>query len=251
MGFSSQEYWSMLPFPSPIYSEKKILPQTNTYVIIWSVSLLILYWGGLWLNELKTGWVGTQARIDQLIYGSSHFISFTSFPFVHFRVCVCVCVCVCVSFLVCSIVSDSFDPMGYNPPMSTSMEFSRQEYWSGLPYIPPGCLPDPGVELASLASPAPAGRFFNTAPPGKPNVCAHAYIHSRLNLRRLHLSFGTIVISQEITGFYFIVLRVHISMSWSKLIVLDNNLEGLPNDCDWNILQFKQQAVLLLYISCL
>ena len=147
--------------------------------------------------------------------------------------------CVCVSFLVCSIVSDSFDPMGYNPPMSTSMEFSRQEYWSGLPYLPPGCLPDPEVELASLASPAPAGRFFNTAPPEKPNVCAHAYIYSRLNLRRPHLSFGTILISQEITGFYFVVLRVHISMSWSKLIVLDNNPEGRPNDCDCNILQFK------------
>ena len=181
---------------------------------------------------------------------SFHFLYF--FPFCSFScVCVCVCVCVCIFSCVLNCVR-LFWPHGlYNPPMSTSMEFSRQEYWSGLPYIPPGCLPDPGVELASLASPAPAGRFFNTAPPGKPNVCAHAYIYSRLNLRRLHLSFGTIVISQEITGFYFIVLRVHISMSWSKLIVLDNNLEGLPNDCDWNILQFKQQAVLLLYISCL
>ena len=48
------------------------------------------------------------------------------------------------------------------------MEFSRQGYWSGLPFAPPGDLPDPGIELASLASPALAGRFFATAPPGKP-----------------------------------------------------------------------------------
>ena len=32
-----------------------------------------------------------------------------------------------------------------------SMEFSRQEYWSGLPFLPPGDLPDPGIEPKSLA----------------------------------------------------------------------------------------------------
>ena len=42
------------------------------------------------------------------------------------------------------------------------MEFSRQEYWSGLPFPTPGDLPDPGTELASLVSPALAGRFFTT-----------------------------------------------------------------------------------------
>ena len=40
------------------------------------------------------------------------------------------------------------------------MEFSRQEYWSGLPFSPPGHLPDPGIELVSLTSPALAGGFF-------------------------------------------------------------------------------------------
>ena len=49
------------------------------------------------------------------------------------------------------------------------MGFSRQEYWSGLPFPPPGDLPDPGIELVSLASPALAGVFFATVPPGKPN----------------------------------------------------------------------------------
>ena len=42
------------------------------------------------------------------------------------------------------------------------MEFSRQEYWSGVPFPSPGDLPDPGIEPTSLASPALAGRFFTT-----------------------------------------------------------------------------------------
>ena len=40
------------------------------------------------------------------------------------------------------------------------MEFSRQEYWSGLPFPTPGDLPNPGIEPASLVSPALAGEFF-------------------------------------------------------------------------------------------
>ena len=42
------------------------------------------------------------------------------------------------------------------------MEFSRQKYWSGLPFPSPGDLPDPGMESES---PALAGGFFTTAPP--------------------------------------------------------------------------------------
>ena len=42
-----------------------------------------------------------------------------------------------------------------------SMEFSREEYWS-YPCLPPGDLPDPGIELPSPGSPALAGRFFTT-----------------------------------------------------------------------------------------
>ena len=47
-----------------------------------------------------------------------------------------------------------------------SVEFSRQEHWSGLPLPTPGDLPV-GTEPVSLASPALAGRFFTTEPPGK------------------------------------------------------------------------------------
>jgi len=45
------------------------------------------------------------------------------------------------------------------------MEFFKQEHWKGLPFPPPGDPPDPGIKLVS---PALAGRFFTTEPPGKP-----------------------------------------------------------------------------------
>ena len=44
-----------------------------------------------------------------------------------------------------------------------SMGFSRQEYWSGLPWPPPGDLPNPGIEPTTLISPALAGGFFTTS----------------------------------------------------------------------------------------
>ena len=48
-----------------------------------------------------------------------------------------------------------------------SMEFSRQEYWNGLPFPSPGDLPDPRMEPRS---PASAGRVFTTELPGKPDT---------------------------------------------------------------------------------
>jgi len=42
------------------------------------------------------------------------------------------------------------------------MEFSRQEYWSGLPFPSPGDHPDPGIEPTSLASSALAGGSFTS-----------------------------------------------------------------------------------------
>ena len=50
-------------------------------------------------------------------------------------------------------------PMDWSPT-PLSMGFPRKEYWSGLPFPAPGDLPDPGIKLTSLESPALAGRFF-------------------------------------------------------------------------------------------
>ena len=51
--------------------------------------------------------------------------------------------------------------VAYQAPLS--MGFSRQEYWSGVPFPPSGDLSNPGIELASLSYPALAGRFFTTS----------------------------------------------------------------------------------------
>jgi len=50
------------------------------------------------------------------------------------------------------------------------METSRQEYWNGLAFLPPGDLPNSGIKPVSLASPALAGRFFTTVPTGNPYI---------------------------------------------------------------------------------
>ena len=61
------------------------------------------------------------------------------------------CVFSCVPFFVTPWT------VALQPP--PSMEFSRQEYWSGLPFPPPGDLPDPWIQPTSLASPAPLSRL--------------------------------------------------------------------------------------------
>ena len=50
------------------------------------------------------------------------------------------------------------------------MEFSRQDYWSRLPFPTPEDLLIPGIEPASLISPALAGRFFTAETPEKPKL---------------------------------------------------------------------------------
>ena len=51
--------------------------------------------------------------------------------------------------------------------VSLSIEFSRQEYWSGLPFPPSRDFPDPRIEPMSPASPAETDEFFTPEPPGK------------------------------------------------------------------------------------
>ena len=74
--------------------------------------------------------------------------------------CVYVCVCVCVCVRTCVIVHSSdirscltlCEPMTVAHQAPLSIAFSRQEYWSGLPFPAPGYLPDPGSEPAYLES---------------------------------------------------------------------------------------------------
>ena len=61
-------------------------------------------------------------------------------------------------------MSDSATPWIIACQAPLCMGFSRQEYWSGLPFPSPGDLPDPGVKPVS---PALAAGFFTTSSPGK------------------------------------------------------------------------------------
>ena len=60
------------------------------------------------------------------------------------------------------------DPMDCSPPAPLSMGFSRQGYWSGLPYLSPGDLPNPGIEpgcpplQADSLTPEPPGKSKKT-----------------------------------------------------------------------------------------
>ena len=70
------------------------------------------------------------------------------------------------SVLRCVQLSATPETVARQAPLS--MEFSQHEYWSGLPFPTPGDLPDPGIKPTSLMSPALAGKFYTTEPPGKP-----------------------------------------------------------------------------------
>ena len=97
----------------------------------------------------------------------------------------CVCVCVCV-FMLTQLWPIPCDLMDCSLQAPLSMEYSRQEYQSGLPFHTPKDLPDPRIEPKSLASPAVAKKkFFTTAPPGKPmklllkETHTHTHTHTK------------------------------------------------------------------------
>ena len=74
-------------------------------------------------------------------------------------VCVCVCACAHVlSYFSHVRLFATLWTIACQAPLSKG--FSRQEYWSGLPYPPPRDFSNPGIELESLTSPALAGSFF-------------------------------------------------------------------------------------------
>ena len=73
------------------------------------------------------------------------------------------CVCVWVYAQSCLTLCG---PMDCSLLGSSVYGFSRQEYWKGLPFPTPRDLPDPGIVLAFLASPALARIFCTTVPPG-------------------------------------------------------------------------------------
>ena len=72
-----------------------------------------------------------------------------------------------VLYLVAQLCPTLYDPMDCSPPGSSFMGFSRQEYWSELPFPPPGDLPNPGIEPKS---PALQTNFYHLTHQGSPRM---------------------------------------------------------------------------------
>ena len=79
-------------------------------------------------------------------------------------------VCYWVNKTKCLVVSDSATPWTVALQAPLSMGFSRQEYWSELPFSPPGDLSHLGIQPDSPVDPALADRFFTIEPYGKPTT---------------------------------------------------------------------------------
>ena len=108
-----------------------------------------------------------------------------------------------------------------------SMEFSRQVYWRELPDPTVEDLPDPEIESMSLASPALAGRFFTTEPPGKP--------HDGIS-HRLMIMLITMLITRD-----YMLLLFSCSVVSDSLDPMDCSTAGFPVLCQ--LQEFAQTQV--------
>ena len=84
-----------------------------------------------------------------------------------------VCVCVRGRTHMCSVVSSLCYPMDCSLPGFCV----QQEYWSGLPFPPPGGLPNPRIEPASPMPPALGDRLFTREPPGSQLSSVSSVLH--------------------------------------------------------------------------
>ena len=98
--------------------------------------------------------------------------------------------------LSCYVMSDSFvTPWTISHQVPLSMGFSRQEYWSKLPFPSPGDLPNLGIQPVSPVSPALAGGFLAPEPPGtshKKEWDIYIYIYIYTTFVSIHLLMDTL-----------------------------------------------------------
>ena len=121
-----------------------------------------------------------------------------------------------------SVMSDSVTPWTLASQAPLSVGFSRQEYWSGLPFLSPGDLPDPGIEPRS---PALQEDSLLCEPPGKP--------YSELNK-------GPVELSQLPWGFmslFFDCIHIQVCLYMMKYSV---GLQKQSNCLSWQQLEFVE-----------
>ena len=158
LGFSRQEHWSGLPFPSPMHESEKWK---------WSRSVMSdpQQPHGLQPSRLLHPWDFPGERVRSLqtmrsFRGTQLLVTTRGSTEMSIKYCVC----------ILSLVQLFATPWTVAHKAPLSMGFPRQEYWSGLSFPPLGDLPNPGIEPTSPVSPALAGGFFTIKPPGKPKA---------------------------------------------------------------------------------
>ena len=82
-----------------------------------------------------------------------------------------------------------------------SMRLSSQEYWSGLPFPPPGNFLDPRIKPMPPASPALASRFFTTEPPRKPPSKAYVPVFLHFGMEGWEDGRGTAAVADGLMAF--------------------------------------------------
>ena len=95
--------------------------------------------------------------------------------------------CVCSVAQWCPTLCDPSDCILL---AALSMEFSRQEYWNGLPFPTPGDSPDLGIEPTSLASPALAGKFVTTSATWEAHVTCIISFNPHYSVVRFIISYS-------------------------------------------------------------
>ena len=110
----------------------------------------------------------------------------------------------------------SWTVVAHQAPLS--MGFSRQEYWSGLPFPSPGDLPDPGIELMSPGSPTLQVGFFTTEPLGKSFSCAYWPF--------IYLIWSN-VCSESLPKFLLIYFSFYCLLIWTLVKIMDSIYKSL------------------------
>ena len=164
----SKLYLMYLKYPSPSYiSMKDNLGEENLTSCLgidssFSMKSFFFFWRVLWANGLQAylrdivGLVPDHLNKANTAINRVMWLFWFPIAYKSFTYTVCI-----LSHFSCVWLLGTLWTLPHQAALS--MEFSRQEYWSGLPFSTPGDLPDPGIEPASLTSPVLAGRLFTTS----------------------------------------------------------------------------------------
>ena len=155
--------WSLTSAFTPL--KKKKIGVLLLYIVV-SVAAVLQGETAVCINISPLRWISFQFRSPQSTEQSSLCYTVGSHQLSILYVHVCA-----LSHFSCVRLFATPRAVTHQAPLS--MGFSRQEYWSGLPCLPPGTLPDPVVKPVSLMSPALAGRFFTSSTTWEPH-----FIHS-------------------------------------------------------------------------